>query len=413
MPAPVVPPQQPGWIGQPVSGGGVAVAPPNSDEPGAFAVPTAPPAVASWAALMIWITENFAGPRFDAEVFRLMLVCGWRSALGGFLGAIVGSWAAMLMASIAHPGAAFARTTMLLGLLSAGIVMGFLHGRDAIIGRPTFTVSRWFFVVSFSAVAAAVAAIAIAAVTFGAPDNYGSPLPLNFGNLSGVLAWAMLALGVVMTIGRAVPNVTLGMLIFSGFLAAGLSFVAMKACPNDMTGLLSGAVMLGLATSVLVTLAEAASREWYLEYPGGHGRVARLNLGVVPVLVGANPAVCHVVKAGGSIPVSLKYWVDTGQPFVVDCAGTQTFRVSAGERRTLAGTVLSVKSFVAHGTRSAVATDLSSSGATPQSTGGAGGSRPVLTRPATFGAPVTAAPVAPVARASSLPPPPPPPPPRT
>jgi hypothetical protein len=293
--------------------------------------------------------------------------------------------------------------------------MGFLHGRDAIIGRPTFTISRWFFVISAAAMIAAIATVVVG--IFGAQfDNglsYGvsSSLGVRLKSFGGGLSWMLLALGIVATIGRTVPNVTLGSLMSSGLLAGGLSWLTVNAFRDERTGLLFGAMVLGLLTAIFVTIAEAASREWFVEYPGGQGRLARINLGSVPVLAGTDPASCHIVKSGANIPVSLKYWIESGQPLLMDCAVHQTYRVSAVDRRTLSGMVISVKSLVPGGTRSAAGIASASSAAPPGMagvpTGGPGGSRPAVVRPGFTGTPA-AAPVAPATRT----PPPPPPPPR-
>jgi hypothetical protein len=244
--------------------------------------------------------------------------------------------------------------------------------------------------------------------------NYGVPssLGVRLQSFGGGLAWTLLALGIVAALGRTVPNVTLGPLMSSGLLAGGLSWLTVNAFRDERMGLLFGAIALGLLTAIFVTIAEAASREWFIEYPGGQGRFARINLGSVPVLAGADPASCHIVKAGASIPVSLKYWIESGQPFLMDCAGPQTYRVFAGDRRPLSGMEISVKSLVPAGTRgaagvaSASPVSLASPGMAGGSKGGTGGSRPAAARPGSFGTPAAAA----VTPASRTPPPPPPPP---
>jgi hypothetical protein len=378
----------------------------------------ASPPAASWAERAGRIAGKLTNSRFDAEVFWQGLMCGWRAALGGFFGGIAGLGAAMAMATSGQPGLRFVGVSLLLGLIATGVVMGFLHGRDAVIGRPTFNVSRWFFVSSAAVLIGATAAVA--ALVFGAQagtgipgEYYGAPFLLGarLKSFGGAMSWTLLALGIVTTVGRTVPNVTLGPLTFSAILAGGLSWLAVTGFPNERMGLLFGAMVLGLLTAILVTIAEAVSREWFIEYPGGQGRLARINLGSVPVLAGADPSSCHVVKSGASIPVSLKYWVESGQPFLMDCAAPHTYRVFPGDRRPLAGMVISVESLLPEGTRSAAGTasasPAASRGTAVVSTGSIGGSRPAVVRPTAIGT-STAIPVAPAART----PPPPPPPPR-
>jgi hypothetical protein len=353
------------------------------------------PPDASWAERVGWIAGKLTNSRFDVEVFWQAVMCGWRAALGGFIGCIAGLGASMAMAPSAQPGLRFIGAGLLFGPIAIGVVLGFLHGRDAISVRPTFTASRWFLVISAAATIGASAAVA--AFIFDAQLK-------SFGS---VLSWTLLALGVVTTISRTAPNITLGPLVFSGLLAGGLSWLALNGFQEERAGLLFGAVLLGLLTAILVTIAEAASRGWFIEYPGGQGRLARINLGSVPVLAGADSASCHIVKSGSGIPVSLKYWMESGQPFLMDCAGPQTFRVSEGDRRTVGGLVLSVKSLVSAGTRSSTAAVSPSLAVAGPTTSGTAGSRPTA-----FGTPIAAAPAASPTRPSTPPPPAPPPRPR-
>jgi hypothetical protein len=413
---PVIPPSgsplpNPGWNGPALQGDAVANV---TNVDGSSPIETVvAPAEASWANRAGWIAGKLTNSRFDLEVFWLSLMCGWRTALGGFVGGITGLGLAMAMAKSAQPVLRLAGTGLMLGLIAIGIVMGFLHGRDAIIGRPTFTISRWFLVISTAVMIAAIATLAV--VVFGAQVatelSYGAScsLGVSLKSFGGGLSWTLLALGIVATIGRTVPNITPGPLMSSGILAGGLSWLTVNAFRDERIGLLFGAMALGLLTATLVTIAEAASREWFVEYPGGQGRLARINLGSIPVLAGADPASCHIVKSGASIPVSLKYWMESSQPFLMDCAAPQTFRVSAGDRRPLSGMLITVKSLVPGGTRSAAGIASASSAASPGmagvSTGGVGGSRPAGARPGSFGTPAAA----PVAPATRTPPPPPPP----
>jgi hypothetical protein len=371
------------------------------------------PPAASWAERAGWIAGMLANSRFDSEVFWQALMCGWRAALGGFVGGIAGLGAAMALTTSGQAGLRFVGASLLLSLIATGVVMGFLHGRDVVIGRPTFNASRWFFVILAAAMIGASAAVA--AMVFGALVGTGMPHqyygePLSHGvrlkSFGGVLSWWVLALGIVTVLGRAVPNVTLGPRVFSAILAGGLSWLAVTGFQDERMGLLFGVMLLGLLTAILLTIAEAASREWFIEYPGGQGRLARINLGSVPVLAGTDPASCHVVRSGASIPVSLKYWIESGQPFVMDCVAPQTYRISTGDRRTLSGTVISVKSLVPGGSRSAAGTASASPGMAVVSTGGAGVSRPAVVRPGAISAPAAA----PVAPAAGRPPPPLPPP---
>jgi hypothetical protein len=415
---PVSPPSgapgpNPGWNGQALHGGVVATAA-SSDGSMRMETVAAPPAPPPWNLTAGWLVGKLTNARFDKEVFWLALMCGWRTMLGGFIGGIAGLGAAMAMSKLGQPGLWFAGAGLLLGLIATGVVMGFLHGRDAILGRPTFTVPRWFFVISGAAIIGTTAAVA--ALVFGAhagagmsEDYYAAhfSMGVRLKSFGGAMAWTLLALGIATTVSRAAPNITLGPLTSSALLAGVLSWLAVIGFHDERMGLLLGAMVLGLLTAILVTIAEAASREWFIEYPGGQGRLARINLGSVPVLAGADPASCHVVKPGASIPVSLKYWIESGQPFVMDCAGPQTYRVAAGDRRPLSGMVISVTSLVPEGSRSAAGTASASPGPAVLTTAGPGGSRPAVARPGAIGSPA-AAPVAPAART----PPPPAPPPR-
>jgi hypothetical protein len=394
--------------------GGPVVNTPLPDGSMRMATVSVPPE-ASWAERVGWIAGKLTNSRFDVEVFWQALMCGWRAALGGFVGGIAGLGAAMALGTSGQAGLRFAGASLLLSLIAIGVVMGFLHGRDAVISRPTFNVSRWFFVILAAATIGAIAAVA--AMVFGAQagngmmeQDYGAPFSLGvrLKSFGGAISWTLFALGIVFALGRAVPNVTLGSLTFTAILAGGLSWLAGMRFQDERMGLLCGAMMLGMSTAILLTIAEAASRDWFIEYPGGEGRLARINLGSLPVLVGTDPASCHVVKYGASIPVSLKYWVESGQPFLMDCAGPQTFRVSEGDRRTVGGLVLSVKSLVSAGTRSSTATVSPPLAVVGPTTSGAAGSRPTP-----FGTPIAAAPAASPTRPSTPPPPAPPPRPRT
>ena len=398
---PASPPPNGGLNGQGVHGGPVVNAPlPDGSVP--IATVPVPPEV-SWTERVSWIAGKVTNSRFDVEVFWQALMCGWRAALGGFVGGIAGLGAAMLLGTSGQAGVRFVGAGLLLSLIATGVVMGFLHGRDAVIGRPTFNVSRWFFVIPAAATIGAVAAVA--AMVLGALAGNGMPALMSPG---WAMSWTLFALGIVFALGCAVPNVTPGLLLFSALLAGGLSWLAGIGFQDERMGLLFAATMLGMSTAILLIIAEAASRAWFIEYPGGQGRLARINLGSLPVLVGTDPASCHVVNYGASIPLSLKYWVESGQPFLMDCAGPQTFRVSAGDRRTVGGLVLSVKSLVSAGTRSSTAAVSPPIAVAGPTTSGAVGSRPTAS-----GTPVAAAPPASPTRPSTPPPPAPPPRPRT
>lgn len=402
-----------GWNGgQALQGGSVVNGTDADSNP---PIENVPPPEATWAEKADWLAKKLVNTRFDGEVVWLALMCGWRTALGGFIGGIAGLGAATAIATSGPTVHPLAGAGFMLAMIAIGIVMGYLHGRDAITGRPPFTVPRGFFVLSAASMIGAIATVAVVVFRGQADADlaYGvSVFPgLRLKSFGGGLSWALLALGIVGTIGRMVPNVTLGSLMSSGLLAGGLSWLTVSGFRDERTGLLFGAMLLGLLTAIFVTIAEAASREWFVEYPGGQGRLARINLGIVPVLAGADLVACHIVKAGAGNPVAWKYWMESGQPFLMDCAGQQTYRVSAGDRRPLSGLVISVKSLLPAGTRSAAAMTSVSSAASPGvagvSVGGAGGSRPAVARSGSSGTPA-AGPAAPGTR----PPPPPPPPPR-
>jgi hypothetical protein len=219
--------------------------------------------------------------------------------------------------------------------------------------------------------------------------------------MQSISTYAVLAGSLMVAMGPWLPNVPRGRLILAGASIGVIAGLLDASVPtsNELVRHVVAGVLFGPLLGAALGLVEAASRDWFLEVENGRPRRVRLSIGASPVAAGADPRGSHVLLSGIAHPAGAKYWLDGGQPYVLDLGTGQPSVVAAGDRRVFGSAVLRIgragRTTVNAGSRVATAIPAGRipTTAAPTATTVSGGGRPVVSgsRPATTGV-VAAAP---------------------
>jgi hypothetical protein len=168
-----------------------------------------------------------------------------------------------------------------------------------------------------------------------------------FGLAGAVAGWAilggLLGRGLVFFVPNLRPTAAmLGGVI--GGLAGALGFTVLAAVFGDLAGRLLGAALLGFCIGVMIAIVEAVTRDFFLEVRYGQREVVNVSLGASPVTAGADGRASTIFVANAPRPVSLKYWIEDGQPRVLDYATERVTAAAVGDERKLGTVTLTVRS---------------------------------------------------------------------
>jgi len=373
----------------------------------------------------------------SGEVFNLGAVA---SGAGGFdsllpiLGeriaeATVRGLASNSAIDVAYAPRQLAVTALWTGLLATGVGLSLVGGQNHYLRKPTFDARQAFIAASFGLAIGVVAGTMGQVVGFAPQFVSGTDasgltrLLASALGLAGMFAgWVILGGLVGRGLAAFVPNLAPWAAIAGGIaggLAGAVGFIALSAVVGDTGGRLLGATVLGFCIGIMIALAEAATRDFFLEVRYGARETIRVTLGAAPVTVGADGRTCTVFVAPATRPVNYKYWIDGDGLKLLDYAQERTERIAQGDERTLGNVTLTVRSGRTGGASAAGAPSRGTAPPPPPPPMG----RPAapaatVVRPAAVMPPATAAvphptPMAPPSAAAErrLPPPPPPPPP--
>lgn len=321
------------------------------------------------------------------------------------------------------------------GLLAAGIAVALVAGQNIYLRKPAFSGQH--------VPIAALLGLAVGVVSGGLAQGIG--LAPQFGAMGGnpeaggwlpflltvagtLVGWTLLGGLIGRGLAAFVPNLQplaaiAGGVIggLAGYLAFSLVSILLGALGivQDTTGRLLGAAALGFCIGIMIAIAEAVARAYFLEVRYGAREIVRVSLGASPVTVGADGRVATVFVAGAPRPLMYKYSTNETGVNLLDYATERTEVVYPGDQRTLANVQITVCAGGAKASDS-VAVAARSKLPPPPPPRPRPGSPPVAPRPASSAqppAPITNAAVPnavkplPSGDERRLPPPPPPPPP--
>lgn len=244
-------------------------------------------------------------------------------------------------------------TALWTGLLAAGVGLALVSAQNHYLHKPLFEPQRSLAGLGLGLVVGAGAGalgqllgLLPQFAVFSSGDA-GGWLSAAIAFAGGVLGWALLGglLGRGLTF--FVPNLEVGPALLGGVLggvAGALGFTILSAVLGDTSGRLSGSAALGFFIGIMIALVEAATRDFFLEVRYGQREVVNVSLGSSPVTVGADGRASTVFVANAPRPVSLKYWIEDGQPRVLDYLTERVAVVPAGDERKLGTVTLTVKS---------------------------------------------------------------------
>ncbi len=318
-------------------------------------------------------------------------------------------------------------TALWTGLLATGVGISLVGGQNHYLRKHLFD-ARQAFIATGLGLAIGVVAGALGQVVGFAPQYFSGTdasglmrLLASALGIAGMFAgWALLGGLVGRGLAAFVPNLGPWAAIAGGVaggLAGAVGFIALSAVVGDTGGRLLGASVLGFCIGIMIALAEAATRDFFLEVRYGARETIRVTLGAVPVTVGADGRACTVFVAPATRPVNYKYWIDEEGLKLLDYSKERTERIGQGDERTLGNVTLTVRS----GRTGSMAPAGASSRGTappppPPPTGRPAAPAATAARPGPVMPPASAsvprpAAMPPVAGERRLPPPPPPPPP--
>jgi hypothetical protein len=401
----------------------------------------------SWFPPARWIRSRVPWQKFDDAAIGTVLACMGVMLFGCIVGSFVGAlcsaagdkwmpfrgyspepiaWLTIREATWSVPLAVAAMLT-LVGWLN--------HDR----GRHTFgwrsSLPAALFAMACGIAAAATGVVVHAAMQSLIRDGSSPWIAAMMRGMQSISTYAVLTGSLMLAMGPWLPNVPRGRLILAGASIGVITGLLDASVPtsNELVGHVVAGVLFGPLLGAGLGLVEAASRDWFLEVETGRSRRVRLSIGSSPVAAGTDPLGSHVLLWGIAHPAGAKYWLDGGQPYVLDLGTGQPSVVAAGDRRVFGSAVLRIgrvgRAILPPGSRGATAVPAARlpPTAVPPATTVPGGGRPVVSgsRPATTGAveaapgsrPATPVPTTPPSAgpppAAVLRPPPPPPPPRT
>lgn len=326
------------------------------------------------------------------------------------------------------------------GLLAAGIALALVAGQNLYLRKPAFSGAHVpiaaLLGLGVGIVSGGLAqgiGLAPQFVAMGGDGQAGGWLPFLVVMAGSILGWAMLGGLIGRGLAAFVPNLrplaaTAGGLI--GGLAGYLAFVIVGMLlgslgfVQDTPGRLLGAAALGFCIGIMIAIAEAVARAYFLEVRYGAREIVRVSLGASPVTVGADGRVATVFVAGAPRPLVYKYWTNETGVNLLDYATERTEVASPGDQRTVANVQVTV---CAGGAKATSSTSVDAGPKVvppPPPPPPRPGIPPAASRPASSPKPPAPMPNAPLASAAKpppaggerrqppLPPPPPPPPPR-
>lgn len=239
--------------------------------------------------------------------------------------------------SFGRIGSLLAATSLWTGVLAVGICLALQLGQNRHLNRPMtpiqgITGTLGSMLVGMTAGAVGQILYAIAAVIPG------------LALLARILAWAML--GGLLGGGTSffIPNLRPMKALAGGGLGGVLGAIGFVAAAHlgDTPARLLGAALLGGFIGMMVALAEAASRDAWLEIAFHPNATGLVNLGSKPVTVGSDPKRCTLCIPDAP-PVAGRFWMERGTLMFEDPATGRSRVIKQGQRSTFGTVAITVQ----------------------------------------------------------------------
>jgi hypothetical protein len=223
------------------------------------------------------------------------------------------------------------------GLLAIGLTLALQAGQNRYLQRPLFSGTQSWAVLGGSAAAGFVSG-AVGQVLFALLATIGIP---SVGFLAGwVLLGGLLAWGV----STFIPNMVAGKAAAAGAVGGfggALAFL-IASLVADAAGRFVGAAILGFCIGVMVALAEATFRQFWLEIHHGLER-RTVNLGAQPVTLGSDLRNCTIFARQGP-PLAGAFRLENGRVLWEDRQTGAVSEMPIGKEQTFGGVTLTVRS---------------------------------------------------------------------
>jgi Ca-activated chloride channel family protein len=290
------------------------------------------------------------GENFDS----LLLILGERIAEATVRG----------IASSSAVGVAYAPRQVLVtglwtGLLASGIALALVAGQNHYLRKPTFS-GRQVPVTALLGLVVGIVSGSVAQAIGLAPQfmairgessasGWLWPLLAVAGSL---FSWTLLGGLIGRGLAAFVPNLQPLAAIAGGViggLTGYLAFAIVSALlgavglAQDTVGRLLGAAALGFCIGIMIAIAEAIARFYFLEVRYGARETVRVSLGTSPVTIGADGRAATVFVAAAPRPLIYKYWTDEQGVRLLDYATEQSELVAPGDQRTLGNVQITVR----------------------------------------------------------------------
>jgi Ca-activated chloride channel homolog len=244
------------------------------------------------------------------------------------------------------------------GLLAAGIALALVAGQNHYLRKPAFA-GRHVPIAAVLGLAVGIVSGGLAQAIGLAPQflalsgdpEAGGWIPILVVVAGSVLGWAMLGGLIGRGLAAFVPNLR-PLAAMAGGLIGGLAgyvsfalvgiLLGSLGLVQDTAGRLLGAAALGFCIGIMIAIAEAVARSYFLEIRYGAREIVRVSLGASPVTVGADGRVATVFVANAPRPLMYKYWTNEAGVNMLDYATERTEVVSPGDQRTLANVQITV-----------------------------------------------------------------------
>lgn len=244
-------------------------------------------------------------------------------------------------------------------LLAIGLSLLLALGQNRYLERPLLSEpGKVLRTMGGCAVAGAFAGAAGQALLAILPNIHAAiggaaALPPVLGQAAG---WFVLGAFLGRGIAFSVPNLptlrassagAIGGLVGSG------AFVTVTNLYGEVAGRIVGAVILGFAIGSMVAIAEAISRQIWLDLQYGAKEIRTVNLGVEPVSIGSDPGT-STIFAPNAPALAFIYKIAQGRILCTEGSGGKTFAVLPGDRRQAGKVTITVRT-AEHPTHKSVA----------------------------------------------------------
>lgn len=222
-------------------------------------------------------------------------------------------------------------------LLAIGLSLALVIGQNRYLSRPWLS-GRQAGIILFGGGLAGLVAGGIGQSLFALLVRSGVP---QVGFLAG---WLLLGGLVGRGIGFFIPNLHAWRSCIAGIVGGLLGAIAfiLVSKLGDISGRLTGAMILGCCIGLMVAIVEVAFRKAWLEVRYSPREVIAVNLGPEPIKIGGDNKLC-TIWARGAAPIALRFWIREGKVVCEDVTTRRTEELAAGSRRQAGSVEVTVR----------------------------------------------------------------------